>query len=186
MATCGCQGSPCNCSLEIAQDASVIYHGSGTLSDPYVMSALNPGYVRPAGRSSSSVNQTGNTSAVDTAAIMNTEEFDTNNMIDIAGFPTRITINTAGYYLIGGQVQFLATFLTTPNYCKIRRNGVTIESTDSETDRLVSSLVFVNTQCAVSCAVGDYFELIFNQDTAGGGSYNVNSTNLWALRLGAR
>lgn len=185
MGSCGCQGSPCNCFLELAQDASIIFRGSGTLHDPYIMSALNPGYIRPAARSSSTVAQNGNTSAVDTAAIMNTEEFDTDNMVSIGGNPTRITINTKGLYLVGGQVHYLSTVLTTPNYVKIRRNGVTIESVDSETDRVAASTIYVTSHCLVSCLVGDYFELIFNHDTLGAGNYNVDEMNFWALRLGA-
>lgn len=188
MAACACGANECNCYFELPTDASILFRGSGSTDDPYIMSALNPGYIRPTGRSSSSVQQNSIASGVDTAVIMNTEEFDTNNMVDIAGFPTRITIQTEGYYLIGGQVNYQATAgPTIPAYLKIRRNGTTIEAQDSYSDKATGSnvVIYISSSCCVSCSIGDYFELVVNTQSSPF-TYGIQFMNLWALRLGDR
>lgn len=185
MGACACGSNKCSCSFELAKDASIIFRGAGTLDDPYVMSVLNPGYIRPAARSSAAGPTGSLPDNTDNPATMTVEEFDTDNMINIAGFPTRITIVTDGYYIVGGQVRHNTTAATAQNLCKIRRNGVTIESQDSESDKAGAANIYVSTSCVVSCAVGDYFECISGQ-TLGAGNYSVSDMNLWAIRLGDR
>jgi hypothetical protein len=188
MSACSCGANGCSCSFELAQDSSIVFQGEGTVENPYRMSALNPGYARPFGRSSSSVTQTGIATSVDTAVIMNTEDYDNNNMIDIGGFPTRVTIQLEGYYLIGGQVNYQATAgPTIPAYLKVRRNGSIIESIDSYSDTSFGPNVniYLTSTCCVSCSVGDYFEIVVNTNSSPG-TYGIQFMNLWALRLGDR
>lgn len=185
MATCGCLGDTCGCSFELPLNSSTFISGAGTLSDPYRFTASHPGYVRAAARSSFSGTQALNAADVDVVATMDTEVFDLDNMVDISGFPTRITIKTDGYYMVGGQVKFNTTVATTQNSCKIRRNGSIIESQDSESDRAAAANIYVTSHCFVSCSVGDYFECVFAQ-ILGGGTYSVSEMHLWAIRMGSR
>lgn len=185
MGACACGANECNCFFELARDASILFRGTGTLADPYIISSLNPGYIRPAARASNSSLVGLQPGDVDNVATMTTEEFDTDNMINIGSFPTRITISTEGFYIVGGQVRFNTTAIVTQNACKIRRNGTTIEGQDSESDKSGAANIYVSTSCMVSCSVGDYFETVYQQ-YVGGGNYSIQETNIWALRLGDR
>lgn len=183
MANCGCTQGGCACIFEAPADGSITFTGSGSLADPYVFTAPNYTYIRPAARISQSGNQVV-PPVTDTVVTFNTEEFDTDNMVNIAGAPTRITIVTAGLYMVGGQIRESASAGAIPSYAKIRKNGVLpYVSQDSMTDRVASQSSHIYTQCFESCIAGDYFELFSSQDS-GGFNHIIDQMHLWAIRLG--
>lgn len=184
MANCGCTQSGCSCVIDFPDDESIIYTGTGSLADPFIFTAANPGYVRPAGYIYLEGSGTQlNPPITDTVTTFDTEWFDTDNMVDVAGEPTRVTIQTAGFYLLGAQIRFQGSSPTIPQYAKIRKNGTTIVSQDSESDRVASLNIYVATQAFESCEVGDYFELVASSDS-GPFNYFIDHAHLWAMRMG--
>jgi hypothetical protein len=182
MANCGCTQEGCSCLFEEPDDGSIVFTGSGTLVDPIIFTAPNDTYVRPAARMIGTIQL--NPPVVATVVEFDSEEIDTDNMINIAGNPTRLTIQTAGFYLLGGQVRFQSAGGGTPAAIGIIRNGSGIyESRDSMTEREGTIEDYVSTQCFVSCIVSDYFEL-FSDFDSGGFNHNIEIMNFWAIRLG--
>lgn len=183
MATCGCNGA-CACTFQDPADSSTHITGTGVLADPYIISATNPGYIRPAGRMSRLLAaQTGIPNATDTALTFDTEEFDTDNLIALGTSTSKITIQTDGFYILGGCTQLTANGLAVPIYLRLRKNGTSIAAQDGLTVRS-STIPSLAVSSMVQAAVGDFYELIINQ--AVGGNYNATFSTFWAMRMGAR
>lgn len=172
MATCGCANGSCNCTITQDPLGTLTYSGSGSRSDPYIFHAPNMPYSRPVSKAVRTTTQS-ITSGVATAVSFTAETFDTDNMINIGGQPTRITISTAGIYYIGGTVPW--TSVNDQDYrLSIRRNGVTIEDYEDLVIFTSVSPVAHSIAGMYSCLVSDYFELIATQGT--GGAINLDPT----------
>lgn len=184
MANCGCKNGACSCSIVDDPLGTTTLTGTGSLADPFIISASNPTYIRPAAKAFNSAPQSGNISGVDAASTYSTVEFDTDGMFNLGANPTRLTIQTEGYYIIGGQVRFSSTLIDDPNYGKIRRNGTIIESIDSETDREITTGIFVSSRCFVFAQVGDYFEYVSNQNHEAA-TFAFDDQQFWGLRVGS-
>lgn len=97
------------------------------------------------------------------------ERYDTDSMWT-SGTPVRITITTAGKYVITGNVQF-AAFIGTRGL-QIRRSGSEIIAyVDDVTTTSVVRTIGIST--IFDLAAGDYLELMANQSSAGAVNLNV-------------
>lgn len=178
---CGCPNGACGCFLISDPDGTTTVVGGGSLANPWVISAGLPGPSKPAAKSVRTTTQS-ITSRTLTAVTMTAETFDLNNMIDIAGQPTRLTIQREGFYIIGGTVQWADSL---SNSCaheiSLRRNGLTIEAQQSFGDGNDGGTFNVSQAVEImcDCTVGDYFELmVFHTDDNGavGVALNLNPT----------
>lgn len=104
----------------------------------------------------------------------NSERYDTNGMHDTAVNNSRITINTAGLYLVTAQVDWAPG---TYDYASvaIRLNGATFLAI---TDAPVTSGIFGNSRAVATVykfIVGDYVETRVFQDNAASAGRNVQA-----------
>lgn len=119
----------------------------------------------------------------DTAVSFNAETFDTDNMHDNTTNPSRITINTAGLYLVQGTVIFSSHTSSTFRECYILLNG-TDAIGDCTIPSVVSQITTLNVSAIYRLEQNDYLELrVAQQSTA---TLNVGSSpsNFSAVRLG--
>jgi len=131
-----------------------------------ITSLFNP----PACRITNNANQSIPNSA-DTALTFNTELFDTDAMHSTASLTDRITINTAGLYLIIGTVEW-ATAVN--GSVKVILNGVStvgFSSIAANSSRQVVTTLY-------KAAVRDYFQLVVAQFS--GGAVNSNTAASYA------
>ncbi len=120
-----------------------------------------------------------------TAIQFDAEYFDTDTMHDNVTNNTRITIKTAGYYAIGGCVEW-ASNIVGARLLQIRKGGTTILASavyNSDQNGNAPGTV----QTAVYLAVNDYLELLVYQ--ASGANLNTAtmydySPVLYAMRIG--
>lgn len=166
MTTCGC-GKTGSCSCFIVSDpaGTMTVSGDASLESPLMFTTDSPGYIRPAAKSTRTTTQSINTGILTTVSF-DTEVFDLDNMINIGGFPTRITIVTPGIYYVGGTVPW--TSVGNQVYrVYIRRNGLVLEVYD---DILIPDNISPISHALsdlYSCVAGDYFELVVLQNTGG-------------------
>lgn len=175
MTICGCGTTGgCNCFIIGDPSRTMFVSGQGTLKSPLTFAALQMPYTRPTAKATRSTTQS-ITTGVLTAVSFDAETFDTDNMVDTAGFPTRITINTPGVYYMGGTVPWTATG-DQPYRLGIRRNGgLTMEVYDDVV--IAASGISPISHCLSDlyvCLVGEYFELMVLQST--GGSVTIDPT----------
>lgn len=175
----------CGCTFEDDYGTSTVT-GEGSLVDPFRVTLIDPAFIRPLVR----VRRTSNQSIPDnttTAVSFDTAVFDPTTMW-VIGSPTRLTILTAGLYLMGGCTSWEANATGTRELA-FRVNGTTeLESQDNRPDsgsvalqQALSYLWFFDP--------GDFVELIARQES--GGARNlvtqaVYSTVLWMVYIGKK
>lgn len=109
------------------------------------------------------------------AIIMDLEVFDTDNLWTPAN-PSRITINTAGVYLLNFQVEFQAAADYTGLYCVLRLNGLTDFVADVHPVWANASLQPVcNVAVQKKFSIGDFVEFLVLQLNSATASRNVLS-----------
>lgn len=101
-----------------------------------------------------------------TALTFDTERFDTDNMHSTVSNTTRITFNTAGVYVVQGQVNW-PTNGAGERYTYIRLNGATEIATDSKAGAAITDAVGQNVTIIYKFAATDYVELLTAQTTGG-------------------
>lgn len=147
---------------------------------------LNP----PACRVRRTTNQSINDNTV-TPIDFTSERWDTDSMHDNGVNPSRITINTAGLYVVGGAARVANAADYTQINARVLLNGATILV---HSDSLVSASAGIPQLKAVSTewlfAAGDYIELAVLQDNTANTARNVESTSagwteFWATRVGS-
>lgn len=111
----------------------------------------------------------------DTVVTFDTEEYDTNAMVNIGTNATRITIVNAGVYLVGAN-GFLAAS-GNDSYIYVRSNGTT--------KLFGSSIGPPNGGCSavssITFAANDYVELVVHHNQ--GSAQNFTGAALWAHQL---
>lgn len=115
----------------------------------------------------------------------NTARFNDNNLW-VVGAPTRLTVQRAGLYLIGGSLEFAPNASGLIRQSWIRMNGsvnLTWQS-DIPVSAIHANRLSIDTLYRM--AVADYVELIAFQDS--GGALNVtaapsSSPEFWMVRL---
>lgn len=117
----------------------------------------------------------------------NQERFDEDTMHDTVTNNTRITIKTAGKYMVGGTAK-CSTAVTLFTYIiGVRLNGATYIAKDlvyPRAETLSSAVLTIST--FYDFEVNDYIELMFLQNSNGASSTEVDgnvSPEFWAVRL---
>jgi len=123
-----------------------------------------------------------------TALTFNSEWWDNDAMHDPDLNPSRITIRTAGKYLIGGGVQF-AINATGNRALDLIVNGVTSIAMANSIALALASATRLSVNTAWQFSIGDFVELFAYQDEVGGAPLNVEATparspEFWAHKLG--
>ena len=122
----------------------------------------------------------------DTTISFDTEDFDQGNMADLVAQPTRITIATAGIYMVGGNYAFSGN-LTGDRVGKLLLNGTTIIAhADTRALSIAANLVKLHIVTIYKFAAGDYIELVLAQSSTVTlqASAQANYANvLWAILL---
>lgn len=126
----------------------------------------------PACRVYHNANQTIATTS-NVALAFNSERFDTDSMHSTSSLTSRITFNTAGLYLVTGQMVWVAAAAGN-RQAGIRLNGTTFigvvlePAAGGDTPALVVSTLY-------KFAVGDYVELMAFQNSGGNLDVQVNA-----------
>lgn len=125
------------------------------------------------------------TTGAPTAIIFDSERYDTDTMHDTVTNNTRITIRTAGLYLVGANVEWASSTLGTYRQLSIRLNGSTAVAWVLQAPP--SQVLRQNLSAVYKFAVNDYVELIAEHDK--GSDINVSLTGnispeFWATWLG--
>lgn len=177
MAKCDC----CGCVLVDDYGTSTV-SGQGTAADPFVVSRVDPAFVRPAVKI---------TRITTLATVNNTPEpvpftaetFDTDNMW-VVGSPTRITFRTAGIFQFGAIWQW-------PSNTTGRREALwrftPVSGSGAVTlinESVATSTGFFDRQLNYQWhfEVGDYVELLVTQSS--GGALNLQKAEAWAVYMG--
>jgi hypothetical protein len=104
-----------------------------------------------------------------TVASFDTENYDTDSMVDIGGNPTRITIQTDGKYFIE-FVGYFASNSTGYRYAAIYEGGSILIGLDSK-QAVNGTITGVNPHATLSLVAGNYLEIKVAQTS--GGSLNL-------------
>jgi hypothetical protein len=121
----------------------------------------------------------------------NVEEFDTDGMHDNSTFPSRITIQTAGIYMVGFNGVMEASNLYQRTFCNLLLNG-TLEIARNQTPGTASTLS--SPLQVITCYQfdeGDYIEVQVSQiQSSGSLARNLENTadrspEFWAARIGS-
>lgn len=102
-------------------------------------------------------------SGVDTVIEWGTEVYDTDDMVDLVGTsPSRLTVNTAGFYLLQASIEFDSDFITDVRFLKFVKNGSTeIAATNYVySDRQPTQKLIVQFHAVDHFDVTDYVELV--------------------------
>lgn len=103
----------------------------------------------------------------------NTERWDVGAMHDTATNPSRITIQTAGKYAIGGSVEVSNSGTTMWVFVGILRNGTTYVVTQAPS--VVGQTAYVSLETVIDGVVGDYYELLVYQYNSGSATESIAS-----------
>lgn len=136
-----------------------------------------------------SVGQTIAEDAALAAVTFDTELADTDGMHS-SGSPTRITIQTAGWYLIGFSGQLAADTDYQRLLARIRLNGSTELSSNQNPGTTVSAPQTLETSTVSLLSVGDYVEVMVFQAEAGTQTHTLEalaerSPIFYAARFGS-
>lgn len=114
--------------------------------------------------------------ATETTVTFNSERYDTASMHDTATNPERITIGTAGLYIVTFCGMFPGLTTYSAAYCVVRLNGTTNIAIDQRgiTAFNVSHTVGVTT--VYKFAANDYIEARVYQDNTASSAQNLLST----------
>ena len=97
---------------------------------------------------------------------LNSESYDTDGMHDPATNNTRLTIKTAGLYLITGRIDIQTNANAGRRTLYLQKNA-TVSTDIARQDVAGGSAAALKATALVECAVGDYFELMFASAVAG-------------------
>lgn len=117
---------------------------------------------QPTGQVKRTTNQTGIVTGTNTAVSWETAAINSDNMYS-AGAPTRLTIQTAGLYLVRGAVSFEAT-ATGIRRAFIRVNNVAIIALEQRDTLGASFTTIVNVGTFYVFSASDYIELVVFHD----------------------
>lgn len=92
---------------------------------------------------------------------------DTDNMLDLAGAPTRLTCVTPGYYRLSGQVGWAGSS-SDMRRCRWYKNGTGLEQLATEYPGGANAVTKYAPTILTSMAIGDYLELMVGQGTGSG------------------
>lgn len=110
-----------------------------------------------------------------------TEDTDPTGMHDTGSNTSRITIATAGYYLIGGEAWYAsAAGAIRQNDIRINGTATTVATHNGATVGAGNNTI-VNIVGGFLAAAADYIELFTYQDS--GGAINVVFSRFWAVRV---
>lgn len=151
-------------------DAAVFFYRSGAAAPWELVSATRVAHnaTRHGYKGARVYRATSNQSiadATDVAVQFNAETDDSEGFHDNATNNTRLTVPTAGRYRLIGQVRLTSNGNSADALLKIRRGGATVVA---ESYALLSNSIPMPVQVStplISCAAGDYFELVVNQDS---------------------
>jgi len=168
--------------VTVVNGASSIANGSITDSRVNAVVSNSAIKVLPKCRVSASANfnvshAITQTVGVDTGS-WNTEIQDNDSMFDSATDDSRITINTAGTYMVGGNVRFAASTaggrrlmsVTVKDSSNVSKGSLRFESGNDNSDTQESSL---GGSMPVDLAVGDYIIMSLYQDNSASGVITV-------------
>lgn len=114
--------------------------------------------------------QSGNISLADAAFTLitwNGETFDTDNMHDLAVNTGRITVNTAGVYMVTFQFRHIADATEAWSEGRIKLNGTTYLASAAPNLAGAAFQASGNVTTPYKASVGDYFEaVVFHDNTA--------------------
>lgn len=120
-------------------------------------------------------------SSVETVVGFTTEDYDTDGMHDTVTNNTRITINTAGIYVVSFTGELAGATPTDYGriYAAIRRNGTIIAiSQENPIDAAGIMPQRLNVACTDSFQVGDYLEVyILQQNDSSAGRFLVPASD---------
>lgn len=161
-------------SLTVGATSATILRGQeGTtarahlIDTPWVHSPTVRDYVPSAAKVTRQSSAQSITSGTDVAISWDTEVWDNDSMVDIAGQPTRVTIKTPGTYRITGAAQF-ASNATGNRYAMVKLNGsATINSQDGRV-AMSGAVTSLLTVVDLVLVVNDYIELYVNQGSGAG------------------
>lgn len=179
MSRCDC----CGCVVQADYGTSTVA-GTGTIADPFMVTRVDPAFVRPMVRVTGGV-MAAVPNNTPTAVIYGTEVFDTNNMW-VIGQPTRITFQTRGFYLFGSRVIWPSNLtgnrISTWRYTPANGSGA-VNFVSSQSDAPSGDL---NKQLNYQWyfEIGDYIELLVTQ--VSGIALNLNSSSAWAVYTGRK
>jgi hypothetical protein len=123
-------------------------------------------------------NSTGNWLAINWDA----EDFDPNGMHSTSVNTSRITFNTAGYYLIGGNVRFAAN-ATGQRGIRIT-DGTTVLGLGVRVDAAASGATQLNVATLHQMAAASYAELEVYQDSGGNLAITLTEgADFWAVKV---
>lgn len=115
------------------------------------------------------------------------ETYDTDNYHDNSTNPERLTIGTAGKYIVGAQVSVASGTLTTSDYIRVavgRFNSSNVQQSAIGLPDTVPTEISANPDIAIcvwsapiDCSVGDYFTVNF--DTESDTSITIQSSKTW-------
>lgn len=118
----------------------------------------------------------------ETAVTFTTEDFDTNGMHDTGSNTSRITIQTAGKYLVTGQINWTAN-ATGFREAILRVGGSTVIASDNRNNIGASFNTAIHVTAIYSFAAGDYVELVGYQNSGGDLDIVASRTHLEATLL---
>jgi hypothetical protein len=99
-----------------------------------------------------------------TALTFDTEQFDLDNMHSGATLPSRLTINTPGYYLFVGNVAFAANAVGLRRVA-VRLNGATLIGEIQILGLTAGVAAEYNVSAIYGMTTNDYAELVVRQDS---------------------
>lgn len=122
----------------------------------------------------------------ETVVSFNSERYDTNSMHSTSVNTSRITINTAGLYLVtfGGAVVDGSDYIQ--SYANIRLNGATFIAYHNHTGNGANTwFPLITLSTVYKFAVSDYIEVLMYQDNSAGAARNLRSTGNWSPEFSA-
>jgi len=117
-----------------------------------------------------------------TALTFDTETFDTDNMHDNTTNPTRLTVNTAGLYIIEATVAS-QSFASGTLVCTLLLNGTTAIGYNGINDLNNGDPNYLEISTIYNLSQGDYIELFASQDSGVNIAIFVTGTNFSMARL---
>lgn len=125
-----------------------------------------------------------------TAVLFNSERYDTDSMHSTAALTTRITINTAGLYLVGANVDFAPDTDYFDLFLYLRIDGTTQIAFTRDVNPGTASLSrIMNINTVYKFAVAQYVEVIVLQSNTSTAANNIEafasrSPEFWATWIG--
>ena len=124
------------------------------------------------------------TNNTDTTLTFNTENYDTDSYHSTSSNTSRLTVPSAGKYLITANVGFAAN-ATGYRFAKIQKNGTTnVSSIGTNAAPNGTFDTHINNSVVVDAAASDYFEIIVFQNSGGalnGGSVSTLPVTITSL-----